>query len=243
MESTTGRQGSVCEPGKWDHLIVTHWPHYLALPLFLLYINEKLLSICILSFFLFFFRSPDRRPMLHAGTTRNNLYSPADGTVMNVRQEKNRNIIEIFLSVADVHIQYAPAAATVSHQRYKKGKFNAAYIMEKSKYNERLETDFIVTENKAVVTVVQIAGQLAQRIESWIKKGDTVLPGCKIGIIKFGSRVDISFPRDIYGTVAVQKGQHVTGGRTLLNGGPVPRRPPFDSATAEHLSATALKNF
>lgn len=208
-----------CASGKWDHLVLKRWPHYLVLPVLLYCIKEKWLSGSVLLFFMFFFRSPDR---ITVNREPGALYSPADGLIMNIDSENENHVVRIYLSIADVHVQYAPTAAVVKEQRYKKGEFNVAYLMEKSIFNERLETNFQTMDTDCTVKVVQIAGQIAQRIESFVKKGDLLDAGCKIGIIKFGSRVDMYFPKSKYNIVA-HVGEHVVGGESLLGRG----NPPF----------------
>lgn len=194
-----------------EHLILKRYPYYLLLPIMLYIINEKLLSISILILLSIFFRSPPRSPKLFKIGT---LYSPADGNIMSIRKVKGFNIVCIFLSIFDVHVQYAPANCQVVDQRYKPGEFNLAWILEKSDFNERLETDLLIEDTKEVVTLVQIAGQLAQRIDSFVKKGDKMRVGCKFGMIHFSSRVDIYIP-DTY-QLKVALGQNVIAAKSEL---------------------------
>lgn len=174
-----------------SYLLLKKWPHYLFLPLMLFYINQKYLAVVIFFMFLYFFRSPTR---LVKNQNFGDLMSPADGIIMRIMDlpDKQR-VVSIYLSITNVHVQYSPCNGIIKSQSYKKGKFNLAYILEKSDFNEKLTTN-ILSEANLSVSVVQIAGQVAQRIESFVKINDVVKIGQKIGVIKFGSRVDVYFP-------------------------------------------------
>jgi phosphatidylserine decarboxylase len=148
--------------------------------------------------------------------TKNLLTSPADGIILSIIETDNNIQIAIFLSILDVHVQYSPCDGTIVAQRYKTGEFHPAYIMKKSRYNERMETD-IMTADGNMITVIQIAGQLANRIETFVHKGMMVSRGCRLGIIKFGSRVDLIVPKNKYmlpKNIAI--GKYVTAGETVL---------------------------
>lgn len=170
------------------------------------------MAIATATAFFVFFRNPDR---LFPANPKF-LTSPADGVVLDVSTDARRIRLSIFLSVFDVHVQYAPCDGQVIAQRYKRGQFNPAYIAKKSAYNERLETD-ILTKHGDVITVVQIAGQFANRIDTFVGKGLQVSRGCRLGLIKFGSRVDLIVPNDKY-TLAknISPGSRVIGGETVL---------------------------
>ena len=203
-----------CQKNTNVHLLLSKYPHYLILSLLLYCIDAPYYSPVIsLLALLLFFRSPDRE--LPRGTTTS-LCSPADGNVVSISSDEHYYRIAIFLTVMDVHVQYSPCDGTVVSQRYKKGEFHPAYLLEKSQYNERMETD-IVTNSGDLITVIQIAGQIANRIESFVQKGTSVSHGCRLGIIKFGSRVDLIVPKASY--VLSEKiviGKHLTAGETLL---------------------------
>jgi len=158
-----------------------------------------------------FFRSPDRLP--REVNNFSNVYSPADGHVLDIISTPDAERISIFLSVFDVHVQYSPINGTVVKQEYIKGQFHPAYLTEKSKYNERLLTHIRRSDGK-IVTVMQIAGQIANRIESFVRPGDVVSTGCRLGIIKFGSRVDIIVPKGAKTHMRI--GDYVTAGDTVL---------------------------
>ena len=201
-----------CSNGSLDHLILTRYPHYLLLPLMLYMIGQIKLSVATFLFTFYFFRSPDRKRTTAAVDT--DILSPADGKVLHIYETQDHHVVVIYLSPLDVHVQYMPIDGEIFAQRYKKGEFNMAYILEKSNLNERLETD-ILTQTGNVISVHQIAGQVAQRIESYVKKGDRFNHGCKLGIIKFGSRVDVYVPKNRYVPV-VSKGQVASAITTIL---------------------------
>lgn len=216
MEKFLNKSANKCsnQPTEISLLFRNPQCFLIIFPALLFYHQHKLSAIIIFLIFLIFFRNPDRFPV---NISENNIYSPADGNIIGISTEPdNRTRIAIFLSVADVHVQYAPVFGTIMRSFYKKGEFNLAYILEKSDLNERLETDIITNENNDKITIFQIAGQLARRIESFVNVNDNVSPGCRLGMIKFGSRVDIIFPSKY--KVLVKKNEHVTAGKTILAG-------------------------
>ena len=159
-------------------------------------------------FVTFFFRDPDRT---FAGTERE-IASPADGKVVWIRNENGIEAISIFLSVFDVHINRAPVAGKISEIEYHKGKFLIAYDERASVENER---NSITMEHQGhIVRFVQIAGLIARRIVCWRKTGDRLAVGDKIGLIKFGSRVDVFLPAG--SKIYVKEGDRVVGGKTAL---------------------------
>ncbi len=149
-----------------------------------------ILTIALFAFLLFFFR-PASLPASFVAP-RNTVVSPAQGTVLAVKENIGGKQISIFLSPLDVHVQYAPTDGKMIEQTYKPGEFNAANFFEKSNYNERLETTFMTEYGP--IKVYQIAGQLARRIVSFLEPNQQVRAGEPIGLIKLGSRVDVYLP-------------------------------------------------
>jgi phosphatidylserine decarboxylase len=146
--------------------------------------------------FLFnFFRDPHR-----IGSERQvDVLSPADGTVVQIKDVTDGEVwpgltrqISIFMSVFDVHVNRAPITGRIVHYRYNPGKKIAAFAEKSSTENEQ---NLVVIEDGRGATVAfkQIAGLLARRIVFDKKEGDEVVRGERIGMIKFGSRVDIFF--------------------------------------------------
>ena len=164
--------------------------------------------LVLAAFVTFFFRDPDRT---FTGTDTQ-IASPADGKVVSVRQENGQEVISIFLSVFDVHINRAPISGKVSSVDYYKGKFLLAFDERASGENER---NSITMESQGrQVRFVQIAGLIARRIVCWRKPGEVLRVGDKIGLIKFGSRVDVFLPAG--SKWFVKPGDRVVGGKTVL---------------------------
>jgi phosphatidylserine decarboxylase len=164
--------------------------------------------LVLAAFVTFFFRDPDRT---FEGTDKQ-IASPADGKVVWIRQENGQEAISIFLSVFDVHINRAPISGKVSAIDYHKGKFLIAFDERASLENER---NSITMENQGkTVRFVQIAGLVARRIVCWRNPGETLQVGDRIGLIKFGSRVDVFLPAG--SKILVKRGDHVVGGKTAI---------------------------
>jgi phosphatidylserine decarboxylase len=159
-------------------------------------------------FVTFFFRDPVR---IFTGKEQE-IASPADGKVVWIRNENGLEAISIFLSIFDVHINRAPTTGKISNIEYHKGKFLIAYDEKASVENER--NSITMDHNGQMVRFVQIAGLVARRIVCWRKTGDLLSVGDKIGLIKFGSRVDVFLPAG--SKIYVKEGDRVYGGKTAL---------------------------
>jgi phosphatidylserine decarboxylase len=163
-------------------------------------------------FFLWFFRDPERAIPDAAGA----VVSPADGKVTEVSgitvNGAAKTRISIFLSVFDVHVNRSPIAGSVRDVRYQRGKFLNAMNQASAEQNEQN----IVTVGGDGQTVVfkQIAGLLARRIVFNPKVGDRVERGQRVGLIKFGSRVDVVL--DASAALQVKVGDRVRGGASVL---------------------------
>lgn len=163
-------------------------------------------------FVLYFFRDPERQ----IPGDRDAIISPADGRVVEIVDERNGSLpgkrISIFLSIFDVHVNRAPVAGKISRLEYKPGRFMAAWKGKASVENE--QNLIAIQTQRGEVTFKQIAGWVARRILFWKRVGDDVLAGERVGMIRFGSRVDVWLPADA--EVLVQRGQKVAGGATVL---------------------------
>jgi phosphatidylserine decarboxylase len=163
-------------------------------------------------FFLWFFRDPEREIPNVPGA----IVSPADGKVTAIaefaEEGRNKRRISIFLNVFDVHVNRAPIAGTITAQFYQKGKFGNAMSAGSSDANEQN----IVTVQGDDQTVVfkQIAGLLARRIVFTPRTGDKLARGQRVGLIKFGSRVDVVLDSAV--EVRVKVGDRVSGGSSIL---------------------------
>ena len=164
------------------------------------------------AFFLWFFRDPER-PIPDAPGV---VVSPADGKVTAVTQfsasGRQKQRISIFLNVFDVHVNRAPISGTITGLLYQKGKFGNAMSATSCDTNEQN----IVSVNGEDQSVVfkQIAGLLARRIVFNPKTGDQLARGQRVGLIKFGSRVDVILDAAV--ELRVKVGDRVAGGSSIL---------------------------
>jgi phosphatidylserine decarboxylase len=169
-------------------------------------------ALFLAGFFLWFFRDPERMIPAQAGA----LVSPADGKVTDITpitsDGASRLRISIFLNVFDVHVNRSPIAGIIREVRYQRGKFVNAMNAASAEQNEQN----VVTVEGDGQTVVfkQIAGLLARRIVFNKKIGDHVERGERIGLIKFGSRVDVLL--DAPASLEVKVGDRVKGGSSVL---------------------------
>jgi phosphatidylserine decarboxylase len=159
------------------------------------------------AFCLWFFRDPERK--IPSGPVA---VSPADGKIVLVKERPSGTQVCIFLNVFDVHVNRAPIAGKVVDVRYKKGKFHVASKPEASVENEM--NTLVIDGHGTVVEFSQIAGLIARRIVCWVKPGEFVTAGQRIGLIQFGSRVDITFGPEW--RIDVREGQRVAGGSSIL---------------------------
>jgi phosphatidylserine decarboxylase len=171
-----------------------------------------LLPILLALFFLWFFRDPDRVIPDAADA----VVSPGDGKVTDVSlvpgSGEKQARISIFLSVFDVHVNRSPIEGIVREVRYQRGKFLNAMNQTSAELNEQ---NIVRVEGGGhVVVFKQIAGLLARRIVFHPKVGDRVERGQRVGLIKFGSRVDVLF--DSAAAVQVKVGDRVRGGASIL---------------------------
>lgn len=160
-------------------------------------------------FCLWFFRDPERTAPTGAGLA----VSPADGKVVLIRPEADgRTRLAIFLNVFDVHVNRSPIAGEVKKVTYKPGKFLVASEPAASIENE--QNTLVVEGDGTQVEFSQIAGLIARRIVCDKKPGDRLARGERIGLIKFGSRVDLLFGPEWQ--LAVNIGERVSAGETVI---------------------------
>jgi phosphatidylserine decarboxylase len=156
-----------------------------------------------------FFRDPER--LLPAGPVA---LSPADGKVVCVVREGDRQTrVSIFLNIFDVHVNRAPIGGVITDITYQKGQFLVASRENASSLNEQ-NVVTIRTEDGTKVVYKQIAGLIARRIVCYKKVGDIVQSGERVGLIKFGSRVDVIFGPEW--RVEVTPGMRVVGGSSVI---------------------------
>jgi phosphatidylserine decarboxylase len=159
-------------------------------------------------FVVFFFRNPKRE----IPADPNVIVSPADGKVVKLERVGNVTKLSIFLSIFDVHVNRSPLQGRIEAIDYKKGKFKAAFNHSASVENER--NVIMISHGNIKVVFTQIAGLIARRIVCWKHVGDVVAKGELVGLIRFGSRVDVLLPA---GTeVTVRTGERVRGGSSPI---------------------------
>ena len=169
-------------------------------------------------FVFYFFRDPD--PLVPGGP--NLVISPAHGKVDVIDTTTEPDYmggecqrVSIFLSVIDVHVQYAPVTARVAHFKHTSGQYLNAMKAESAQFNENVLIGFDATEPRGEkIGVRLIAGLIARRIVPWIKENDAIQRGERISLIQFGSRADVYLPPGA--KIKVKVGDRVVGGHTVL---------------------------
>jgi phosphatidylserine decarboxylase len=159
-----------------------------------------------------FFRDPERAIPTEAGA----VVSPADGRVVVVTEEENAGRpgkrISIFLAIWNVHVNRAPAEGIIKKLEYRPGKFLAAMRERASAENE--QNVITLSTDAGEMVFKQIAGWIARRVVCWKKEGERVARGERIGLVRFGSRVDLWVPRQA--EILVTLGENVKGGSSVV---------------------------
>jgi len=156
-----------------------------------LFLILSVLMFVFLAFTIFFFRDPERE-------IGKNIVSPADGKVIKIEKIKDSDVgdsikVSIFMSILDVHVNRMPMDGKILKIERVEGKFFPAYSEE----SEKNEKNIILAETKiGKIKIIQIAGIFARRIVCYVKEGENIAKGERIGMIKFGSRVDLILPKD-----------------------------------------------
>ncbi|MFI3321124.1 MAG: phosphatidylserine decarboxylase family protein [Rikenellaceae bacterium] len=188
---------------------------YLFLPL---WATITIGSICFLlfAFILRFFRLPYRTTLIDD----DNVYSPADGTVVvseRVYEDEYLKTeciqVSVFMSIWNVHANWFPVAGKVEYFRHHNGEFMVAWHPKSSTENERTST-VVVMENGEKIMFRQIAGLLAKRIVSYAVEGESFAQNSRCGFIKFGSRVDVFLP--LNAKVKVKLGDKMVGSQSVI---------------------------
>ncbi len=171
-----------------------------------------IIAILLALFVFSFFRDPARVIPSEPGA----VVSPADGRIVVVKEEplegRPGQRISIFLAIWNVHVNRSPAAGVITGMNYRPGKFLAAMVERASLENE--QNVFTLKTEAGDMMFKQIAGLIARRVVSWKKPGDRVARGERIGLVRFGSRVDVWLPKEA--EVLVTVGQNVKGGSSVL---------------------------
>ena len=174
------------------------------------------LGLLLALFSLWFFRNPDRTPPSGTGL----VVSPADGRIVYAGESPPGRYaatagkrVSVFMSGIDVHVNRAPVSGRVTAVRYHKGAFHVASVDKASLMNEQNGVTIATPEGRRV-TYVQIAGIVARRIVCDLKEGDEVRQGQRVGLIRFGSRVDLYLPAEA--RLSVAPGDRVRAGESVL---------------------------
>ena len=181
-------------------------PLVLALIVFILsFWQVAVVFLAVAGFFIVFFRDPER-------VIAQGIVAPADGVVTEIECSGEKIKIVTVMGLANVHVNRAPLEGRVVSIKHFPGQHKLAKNKD-SDVNERLETTLETPIGQ--VTVTQIAGAFARRIVSYTREGDKISRGQRIGIIRFGSRVDVVMPEKGY-KVVVEKGSKVLAGASSL---------------------------
>lgn len=173
----------------------------------------------IVFFTLWFFRDPERVIPQEALHDPSVLIAPADGKIVEIKETEELEFIKgkaiqisIFLSPLDVHVNRSPVSGTVDFYRYMQGEYLVAWHPKSSELNEQSRIG--ITNQYGKVFFKQITGVLARRIVCTVQKGQVLSAGEKIGMMKFGSRMDILVP--VHTDIKVVIGQTVRGAESIL---------------------------
>jgi len=160
----------------------------------------------------YFFRDPERKAPADPAA----VVSPADGRVTEIVPEsfegRPGRRISIFLAIWNVHVNRAPVSGRLERVEYRPGKFYAAMRSRASSENE--QNVFYLDTGRGRIVFKQVAGWIARRVVSWKSPGDSLVLGERIGLIRFGSRMDLWLPEDA--EIRVRPGQTVAGGRSVV---------------------------
>lgn len=190
---------------------------YIIILLFLINIYKKHIYIIIFIGFLiflklmYFYRIPT---IFNFIQNDNYLYSPAYGKIMKIHKKRDSTKISIFLSVFDPHIQYIPFSGKIIHQEIRDKGFHFANDFEKSTHNVKLIT--LIKTKYGIIKIKQLTGFFVRRLVTWVHKNDDAKSGDYLGMIKFGSRVDIEFPNLFNLEENIKIDKNVFGLNTIL---------------------------
>jgi phosphatidylserine decarboxylase len=175
-------------------------------------IGTSIALLALAALIAYFFRDPERQPPADPAV----VVSPADGRVMEVVAESLEGQagrrISIFLAVWNVHVNRSPMSGCLAKLEYRPGKFYAAMRARASLENE--QNVFYLDTERGRIVFKQVAGWIARRVVSWKSPGDTLVIGERIGLIRFGSRMDVWLPEGA--EILARPGQTVRAGESVL---------------------------
>jgi phosphatidylserine decarboxylase len=176
------------------------------------WIGTSLALLALAAAIVYFFRDPERNPPADPRV----VVSPADGRVMEVAAESSNGQpgrrISIFLAVWNVHVNRAPMSGRLERLEYRPGKFYGAMRSRASLENE--QNVFYLDTERGTIVFKQIAGWIARRVVSWKSPGDSLALGERIGLIRFGSRMDVWLPEGA--EIVVRPGDKVAAGESVV---------------------------
>lgn len=202
---------------KIDREAIQFFCTFIFIGVMIIVFARELAFLSYVSFFLslftlFFFRDPKRKLPQGDGL----VLSPADGKIIKIeeidKEKKQYKMVSIFMSVFNVHINRSPVKGMVKSIKYSPGGFLPAFRDKASLQNE--QTEIVIIDNGAEYIVRQIAGLIARRIVVRVKEGESLEKGQRIGLIRFGSRVDLFLPLNV--DINVRPGQSVKGGKSVI---------------------------
>lgn len=181
--------------------------------LFSKYGGINLAYIAVVFFFLamcvmLFFRDPERKIPEGDGL----IISPADGRIIKIDEKNGNPTVSIFMSVFNVHVNRAPVDGKIKSINFHPGKFYSAFKDKAMRENQRNEIE--LESSSGIIKMTQVTGAIARRTICYPKPGDVLKAGQRIGLIRFGSRVDLVLPAG--SKIDVKLKQKVTGGKTVL---------------------------
>ena len=200
----------ICAAGFWLAVTVCPWAGFISA-----------LAMIVWGWVLWFFRDPTRNTPTEEGL----FISPADGIVADItplgpesKLAENGVQIGIFMNIFNVHVNRIPCDGQIEDIAYQKGAFLDVRDPNASERNESATIRMTIAHKGKNYTVIvrQIAGLVARRIVTDLKKGQTVTRGQRMGMIKFGSRLELLLPQELVGEVCVSIGQRVLAGETIL---------------------------
>jgi phosphatidylserine decarboxylase len=186
---------------------------FLFLLFFSIYANITFAYLATFFFFLgmvvmLFFRDPDRK----TPQGEKLILSPADGRVIKIDDLDGRPLVSIFLSIFNVHVNRAPVSGRVKSLQFRPGKFYSAFKDRAMKENQKNEIEFETPSG--IVRMYQVTGSIARRTIFYNNVGDTLEAGQRVGLIRFGSRVDLILPPG--SNIEISLKQRVVGGKTVI---------------------------
>ena len=180
------------------------------------FIFSGIVTVVLVGYLLVFFRDPVRTP----SPDPRDIMAGAEGKIMAVVEVdepeflKTKAVrISVFLSLIDVHVNRSPIAGTIEHAQYYPGARFFTFEEKSSELNQH--SSIVIRNSQTTCLVKQIVGPVARRVVYWVEPGQVIKKGDSIGMMKFGSRLDMYFPRDDV-DVVVKKGDKVRAGETVV---------------------------